>query len=720
MLTELAEYAFAPDGPVQRVLGEHRPIQLQIAREFAAFIEGNRDNTQPMVALAEQRGGLGKTAAYTVVLMLDIAETGDRAAYATFTRGLRHSIMELGPLYNAIVRQTLEANGLPYAEVNIIEVQSPTAVISPSKVEAIRKRLVENKISTADIPEVQEFLDCFDQSERPCEFADLYQVLPSLPCGWTELSLALCPRDNSTEDWKLVQQNRDLAILPRTLILMTHAMVIRNNLRRGQLFADSPEESLGVKTLVVDEADKFASAANTALRFTISRNEVVDLHREVALHYRPLQIEHAAGNQQIMRDSESRLIGGLGRLGELITSDMSYTKDDDIARQMSLTLAGISDALLPLMRLTAETDALMADRIRLCRDNLRVLGRLSDFEHPIFRVAVVGDPMGMPDVQLTLEVGGGRKLMSQMWRDPGFETITMVSALMTNMPPFGSRYDRFRRDIDLDRVKGDRFIERTPLQPSYGDVHSIYVADRVPSLLPTDTEELDLLRVTSLDGLAAQITTAAKRRTEHERMVVLFQSYVAMHKVMDRLSDEIRERVVLRNRRHLPVAIHDLAERPFGIWFGVEWEGINFIHPDSHKTMVNALIITRLPLAPRDEIRVLRVGNAVENYRRGQTIQLFESVHACYRKLYHGVLMGIRSAQDVIDELWILDPRWPLPTHVYQRRPPMIIRALPGRAATLFTNFDRVVEPFDVRHWYKVSETGEVFSLEPAAIPAEV
>jgi len=133
--------------------------------------------------------------------------------------------------------------------------------------------------------------------------------------------------------------------------------------------------------------------------------------------------------------------------------------------------------------------------------------------------------------------------------------------------------------------------------------------------------------------------------------------------------------------------------------------------------MVNALIITRMPLAPRDEIRVVRVANAVDSRNRGQSIQLFESVHACYRKLYHGVLMGIRSASDVIDELWILDPRWPLPTHVYLRRPPMIIRSMPGRAGTLFVNFDRVVEPYDTEYWFKVSETGEI---EPILAPAEV
>jgi hypothetical protein len=362
----------------------------------------------------------------------------------------------------------------------------------------------------------------------------------------------------------------------------------------------------------------------------------------------------------------------------------------------------------------ATDDILISDRIRLCRDNLRVLGRMASFEHSILRVALVRDPLGHPDIHVTMEIGGGRRLVSQMWRNPGFETVSLISALMTNMPPFANRYDRFRRDIDLDRTKGDHFIERPPLQPPYGSIGSVIVADRTPDLLPTDTEEANLLRVSSLDALAAQISTAATRRAEDERVVVLFQSYVAMEEVLRRLPEGIRSRVVTRNRRHLPIAIQELAERPYGIWCGVEWEGINFIDPRTRRTMVNALIVTRLPLAPRDEIRAVRLGNAFDSHDRGQVVALFESVHACYRKLAHGILLGIRGEQDRIDELWILDPRWPLPTSVYQRQPPVITKSIDPRG--LFSYFERIIEPFDVPNWYKISAEG---GIEPILEPAE-
>lgn len=701
MLTELTDYAFAADGPVQRVLGEHRPVQAQIAHQFAAFVETNRPADHTTVSLNEQRGGLGKTAAYAVVLMLDIAMTGERAAYATFTRGLRNSIKDQELALNSIVQDTLEANGLDYEPVAIVEVQSPTAIISPSKCEAIRKRLREGRIPLPDRPEVEEFLDCVERSERPCEFADLYAVLPTLPCGWTELALALCPADRITEDWQVIEQNRQLAFNPRTLLLLTHAMVIRNNLRHGRLFEDvaDQDEVYGVRTLVIDEADKLPNVANTALRFTVSRNEMADLAREV--------------RDVPARDALMRLHDGLDRLPDLFTRvDVNYSKDDPVAQRMSFALDRIGTALSVLMRVTP--DILVADRLRLCRDNLRILGQMAKFEHPILRVALVRDPLGFPDIHVTMEIGGGRRLMSQMWRNPGFETISMVSALMTNMPPFANRYDRFRRDIDLDRTKGDHFIERVPLQPRYGNIGSVFVADRRPALLPTDTEEANLLRVSSLDALAAQITAAATRRQADERMVVLFQSYVAMDEVLGRLAEDIRSRVVARNRRHLPIAIQEFAERPYGIWCGVEWEGINFINPRTRRTLVNALVITRLPLAPRDEIRAVRLGNAFDSHDRGQVVALFESVHACYRKLFHGVLLGIRSEQDRIDELWMLDPRWPLPTHVYQRQPPMITKSIDPRG--LFSYFERIIEPFDVLYWHKVDAEG---GIEPILEPAE-
>ena len=700
MLTELTDYAFAPDGPVQRIMGEHRPVQAQIAHQFAAFVEFNRPADHTTVSLNEQRGGLGKTAAYAVVLMLDIAMTGERAAYATFTRGLRNSIKDQELALNSIVRDTLEASGIDYEPVAIVEVQSPTAIISPTKCDAIRTRLREGRIPLADRPEVQEFLDCVERSERPCEFADLYAVLPTLPCGWTELALALCPADRITDDWQAIEQNRQLAFNPRTLILLTHAMVIRNNLRHGRLFEDvaDQDEVYGVRTLVIDEADKLPNVANTALRFTVSRNEMADIAREVS--------------DVDARDALSRMRDGLSRLPDLFTRvDVNYTKDDPVAQRLSFALDRIGAALAELMRVTP--DILIVDRLRLCRDNLRVLARMGRFEHPILRVALVRDPLGFPDIHVTMEIGGGRRLMSQMWRNPGFETISMVSALMTNMPPFANRYDRFRRDIDLDRTKGDHFIERVPLQPRYGSIGSVFVADRVPALLPTDTEEANLLRITSIDALAAQVTAAATRREADERVVVLFQSYVAMDAVLSRLAEDIRSRVVARNRRHLPIAIQEFAERPYGIWCGVEWEGINFIDPRTRRTLVNALVITRLPLAPRDEIRAVRLGSFFDSHDRGQVAALFESVHACYRKLVHGVLLGIRAEQDRIDELWMLDPRWPLPTHVYQRQPPMITKSIDPRG--LFSYFERIIEPFDVPYWHKVDAEGGVMPiLEPA------
>ncbi len=696
MLTELVDYAFAPNGPVQRVLGQHRRIQATIAHDFAAFIEQHRDANDTTVSLSEQRGGLGKTAAYTIPLMLDISMTGKRAVYATFTRALRNSIKATAPQFNQIIRQTLIANGITYRPVNIVEFQSPTAFISPSKCAAIRARLENHRIPIDDVPEVQEFLDCMAASERPCEFADLYALLPTLPCGWTELALALCPQDRDTEDWQIVQQQRDDASNSRSLVLITHAMLIRNNLRHGRLFDDGA--GFDVKTLVIDEADKLPAVANTALRVTVSRNEIAELLAEVRNNLdRMLRVE---GEQILAR--------GLDQLGDAFTRvNFTCLKADPPAIQISSILAGIDRGFGALIRLAADTDVLIADRLRLCRDNVRALAKMSAFEHPILQIALVRNPLGESDINLTLEIGGGRRLISQMWRGHSFETITMASALMTNMPPFGSRYDRFCRDIDLDRIKGDHVIARPPLQPIYGNIGSVFVADRVPALLPTNTEEIDLLRRTSLDGLAAQITTAADRRNSTERMVVLFQSYVAMDAVFKRLPNTIQQRVVTRNRRHLSDAIEEFAGREYGVWFGVEWEGINFVHPTTRRTMVNSLVITRMPLAPRDEIRVMRLDLAFGNGTRAEGVALYESLHAAYRKLYHGLLLGIRNEHDIIDELWILDPRWPLPGYVYQRQPPQIIRAIGG----LFNYFDRIIEPYTIPNWYKVDAGGLVTPL---------
>ena len=62
----------------------------------------------------------------------------------------------------------------------------------------------------------------------------------------------------------------------------------------------------------------------------------------------------------------------------------------------------------------------------------------------------------------------------------------------------------------------------------------------------------------------------------------------------------------------------------------------------------------------------------------------------------------------------MLDPRWPLPTHVYQRQPPMITKSIDPRG--LFSYFERIIEPFDVLYWHKVDAEG---GIEPILEPAE-
>jgi hypothetical protein len=343
-------------------------------------------------------------------LLLDISLTGHRAAYATFTRALRDSIKEYEAQFIRIVRETLTANGLPYHPINIVEFQSPTSFLSPTKCEAIRVRLEERRIPADDIPEVQEFLDCVAESERPCEFADLYALLPTLPCDWTELALALCPYDRDTEEWQEVQKKRAQATSSRTLILLTHAMVIRNNLRRGSLFrsdvGDDDDVPFDVNTLLIDEADKLPAVANTALRFTISRNEITSLLSDVQTYL----------DSRARAEGEQMLVTGLDRLGDAVAQitqgGISLTKTDPLAMRVAQIAGNINQGFARLWP-AAVDDPLISDRIRLCRDNLRPLARLGFLEHPILRITTARDPSGEPDLHLSVEIGGGRRLVSQ-------------------------------------------------------------------------------------------------------------------------------------------------------------------------------------------------------------------------------------------------------------------------------------------------------------------
>jgi hypothetical protein len=123
-IASLTDYAFQPDGPVNRTKGQYRAAQHQFAVSYAETLDRPElrvdEFVRPELALYQVDPGSGKTMAYLVAAMLMIILRDKRAMICTFTRHLRDQIKghsgHGGDAAQAsdIVKQTMEENGIAH------------------------------------------------------------------------------------------------------------------------------------------------------------------------------------------------------------------------------------------------------------------------------------------------------------------------------------------------------------------------------------------------------------------------------------------------------------------------------------------------------------------------------------------------------------------------------------------------------------------------------
>jgi Rad3-related DNA helicase len=217
------------------------------------------------------------------------------------------------------------------------------------------------------------------------------------------------------------------------------------------------------------------------------------------------------------------------------------------------------------------------------------------------------------------------------------------------------------------------------------------------------------------------ITEFARKQDDRPdtRMLVLFPSYNlidAFHAGMPHLHSRI---IARQQGSNLHRDIARYAATPHGIFFGVDWEGVNFVDPESHRTLVDFLVLSKIPQPPSDHIRMDRLADImVKSFhdepekakRKAFGVSLREGSAHAYRKMVQGVGRGVRNHSDVIEGVLILDYRFPVPRHVAHTR--RIIRC-GGNAAPLFGNFDSLFDPYAVQQWAKMEKTGEIVPVYP-------
>ena len=742
-LVEAVTHAFAEGGPVERVMGQHRVLQEQSAIGLANYVQNNTRMTELTIWIQQQRAGIGKTLAVLIVLSLDKLLNDRSSMIATFTRAMRLSYLKELDHVDAILQQTLDElnNGHLYRPMLIGEHQSVTPYLSPSKIEAAKARKERGRSED----ELIAYYDtAFEHGDVP-SFDGFYEQGGVLPRYTDPLHWGMCSSDRNHRLWQRVIEGNEEA-RDADIMLVTHAMLIRSNIARGQVLHTNQDVEDEPRTgiVVCDEADKLPQVAFDALTMGISHNDTRDLLQEFGEVYKS-----AANMQgrQAVETARFHMEQGLAFFSEWLSQNppprlLIINREDSDGPDNPLSK--LNDAIdrldvgMIMMRGIAigqhhhnDRDILIADRIRMVHDSLRVIGNMGSYTFPKIGIETFIDHYGHADVRVFINFAAGRHLINQLWRTRqsgvplhGFSGAAFISATLTDLPPNIKSYRWFKRAIGFG--ENDQAMDMEPIPQNirrhpYGRIQEVAVVSRD---WPHPTDEYNpptMINQHFVTQSSIALASLAERHAimaEHSRMLVLFPSFDLVDAFYDALPT-LHDRIVKRDKNaNLFTDIARFAKQPHGIWFGVEWEGVNFVDPEppagQHpRTLADILVLTRIPQPPTNQVRRARIADglattdmgAASAERRAEAISLYEGIGLAYRKMTQGVGRAIRNPDDVIQLLAILDLRFPVPLHVSDTRK---IARSGGDPTKMFYHFDAILEPYSVRRWSQIDKEGNI------------
>ena len=745
-LVEAVTHAFEKGGPVERVMGQHRPLQEEGAIGLARYAQNNTHSTELTIWIQQQRAGIGKTLAVLLVLSLDKLLNDRSSMIATFTRAMRLSYLkELGHV-DEILRQTLDdlECGHLFRSMEIGEHQSITPYISPSKIAAAETRIQEGVAPGADINSlIKYYHKAFEHGELP-SFDGYYEEGGVLPRHTDTLHWGMCSSDRNHRLWERVIEG-NLEARDADILLVTHAMLIRSNIARGRVLQTNQDEYDEVRTglMLCDEADKLPQVAFDALTMGVSHNDIHEVVEEFRTVYK-----HATtpAGREAVTTAIAHMQDGLKFFSTWIAHNppprlLLINREDD-EPEMRRLVESLNEAIdrldigMIMMRGVAvgrhhthDRDILIADRIRLVHDSLRVIGNMGNYTFPKIGIETFIDHYGEADVRVFINFAAGRDLINQLWRTRqsgmplhGFGGAAFISATLADLPPNIKSYRWFKRAIGFG--DNDQAMDMDPIPQNirrfpYGRIQEVAVVSRD---WPHPTDEYNpptMINPHFVTRSSVALTALAQRHAmmvERSRMLVLFPSFDLVDAFYDALPD-LHDRIVKRDKNaNLFKDIARFAQQPHGIWFGVEWEGVNFVDPEpppgQHpRTLADILVLTRIPQPPTNQIRRARIADGlaamgpVMAERRAEAISLYEGIGLAYRKMTQGVGRAIRNPDDVIQLLAILDLRFPVPLHVSDTRK---IARSGGDPTKMFYHFDAILDPYSVRRWSQIDKEGNI------------
>lgn len=746
-LVEVVTYAFLPDGPVQRRMGQHRPFQAQSAIGFAGFAETQHDHERVRLFIQEQRAGIGKTLAAAVVLAFDAILNGHRGMVSVNTKALRYSYLQTLDDVSWIVRATLTELGCGhrYVPITMQERRSATQNISPSKIEALRKRLLNRTI--VHTPQHDELIEYFDSAiahgDEPTFDAYQYEFGGALPLGTTYDDWCMVAEDNGHPLWEAIRERNNGQIVAH-ITLVTHSMMMRNSISRGRVLNTSligdDEFPAPTGMLVIDEADKMPLVAFESQSPSTSLLTITKILETARRFYSEASSDTLSALDLALGQVEEGLLffqewnAGHSTIMPAVVVDRDEFVASEIIAHLTMVDAGLTNikGIAYGHYNPRDRDILMVDIITRVQDILHALRNFKLFPIPKMSLRTFIDQDGVRDLEIRINLGLGRWLVNQYWRRydgvqmHGFRGVIAVSATLADIPPYNNRYTWFRRHCGYDpEADLGLLVEKTPIPASsrepYGRISHVIVPEREGAPHPSNQDQENMIEPAFVRLVATGITAFSKRMEgrPETRMLVLFPSYKLIDAVYDKVP-HLHDRLIVRQQgSNLLREIARYSATPRGIFFGVDWEGVNFVDPETHRTLVNFLVLTKIPQPPSDHIRISRIADSlVRNFhneeaaaaRRAFGISLREGSGHAYRKMAQGLGRGIRNASDVVEAALILDYRFPVPLHVAETR--RILR-YGGRSARLFGRFDSMFDPYGVQTWSKMELNGEIQQVYP-------
>ena len=738
-LTDAVGYAFAEGGPVQTAMGQYRQLQETAAVGLANYVQNETlDETIP-IWIQQQRAGIGKTLAVLLILAFDNLLNNRSGLVSTFTRAMRLSYLREREHVNRIVEDTLRGLGATHLVRPILigEHQSTVPYISPSKIAHVEEELQDGHYESSR--EIRELIDFFHQAEdhgREPTFDEYFAQGGVLPRNTDPLYWCICAADQNTSLWQsIIDSNQEAH--DADILLTTHAMLIRSNIAGGMVLRTNQDENEDVRRgiLIIDEADKLPQVAFDTLTMGISHNHLESLLNE----FTSVQPATPEG-QRVFRVAERHVRDGMnfaqGFLRSNVSRPLIMDRDDPLATNFAASFDKIELGMGMLREIVTgryhrdDRNVLIADRITNALDAVRVVANLGAITFPKIGVEAFRDPDGKADLRVFVNFAAGRDLINQLWRTRqsgtplhGFSGVAFISATLTDLPPRTTSYQWLKRAIGFG--DSDQSIEMPPIPTNvrrfpYGMVREVAVVTRD---WPHPTDDGNPPTYINAEfvacGARALISLAARQQkmSDQTRMLILCPSF-DLADAFYAAVPELHARLIKRDRNaNLFTDIARYAKMPHGIWIGVEWEGVNFVEPDMSRprTLADMLVLTRIPQPPTNQVRRARIADGLGNRmgvaaaeRRAEAYALYEGVGQAYRRMTQGVGRAIRNPHDVVQLLAILDFRFPVPLHVADTRK---IARSGGDPTKMFTHFDQILDPYDVRRWSQIDKEGNITSI---------